>query len=248
MKDADAASSGGFEDRADVGVEVSAPGSGWKPLVTLRKMTQGHRARSEPLLVGDTSRSDPDHPREPQQVRPDAGIQVQPKLAEMGCDHSATQQIAVGTGLSTRVESTFRIAFRRFKSNRRCSAARLAPMRAERSSRKAANADSDFKGLSTSRTSVRDACIKSRRLDGGVSEPLLERQLAHSRLPHPSSVCVAQGVWCHPRCAKPSAPQARANIYEPGRHRTVVLLASVLDLRQGTAAVRSPRTAVQTCM
>src|SRR5215207_4151460 len=56
MEDANAASSGGFQDRADVGIKVGAQADR-KPLVTLRKMTQGRSACSEPLLVGDTSRS-----------------------------------------------------------------------------------------------------------------------------------------------------------------------------------------------
>src|SRR3954462_13183271 len=56
MEDADAASSGGFEDRADVGVEVSAP-SGSEAVGDLAEDDAGRSACSEPLLVGETARS-----------------------------------------------------------------------------------------------------------------------------------------------------------------------------------------------
>src|SRR3954462_8282042 len=62
MEDTDATSSGGFEDRADIGVEVGAP-SGSEAGGDLAEDDAGPQrlfgasACSEPLLVGETARS-----------------------------------------------------------------------------------------------------------------------------------------------------------------------------------------------
>src|SRR3712207_7348341 len=52
MKDADAASSGGFEDRADIGVEVSAPG-GSEAVGDLAEDDTGPQRLFGPVVGGD---------------------------------------------------------------------------------------------------------------------------------------------------------------------------------------------------
>ncbi len=57
LEGGEALAAAGVEGRADAGVEVAAPIGSKSPLVTFRKTVEGRMSRSEPLLVGGTSRS-----------------------------------------------------------------------------------------------------------------------------------------------------------------------------------------------